>query len=725
MKLYLKQRPNAKILGFWRFHLWLYNLSSPKKQNDWLKRIGEPPVIYNDYLTHKSTEEFTHYMHNKGFYQATVTDSVYFKENRKAEVRYKIVANQPYLVDSFKAVVLDDSIKRVLPNDTIKTLVARNSRFDTDMLAYKSRRILRYLQNNGFYKTDKNEIYFEADTFTTKNKAALKMIIDKENVSAQPDTVILNNHERYTLRNFYYHTDDEAQKQPLSEDNEEISGERSDTLKIGNQYFIYTGKMRFKPELLINSNHITDKKFYSLELVERTYNELFALRLFKIINIRFVETNKLDSLGNPTLDCIIHLTPSMRQAYTVSVEGTNSLGNFGIAGNLGYQHKNLFRGGELLDVTLLGATERQNYGKGDSATTFRSFETGIDTKLTLPKYLAPIKTKKLFQYSTPQTLMDFSFNYQHRPDYTRTISRVSLGYQWKSSDYATHRFDILDLNLVKMFAYDSAFVSRIENLYIRSSYTDHSISAWNYTYTFNTQNVQKRSEYTFLRATVETAGNLLYGFSKLFNRNLYMSDSLSGQKYHFLGTPFAQYVKTDIEYRRGFLIDKYNMLAIRGFGGIVIPYGNSDQVPVERKYFTGGANGIRAWPIRAVGPGSYKADPNEFPNQTGDIKIEANAEYRFAIISDFEGALFLDAGNIWSLRDNRPGTEFKLNRFYKEIALGTGIGIRYDFSYVILRIDMGVKLHDPSLPQGARWIPFTNLFNKDNYNIAFAIGYPF
>ena len=179
------------------------------------------------------------------------------------------------------------------------------------------------------------------------------MIIDKENISTEPDTAILKNHERYTFRNFYYHTDDEAQKQPLSEDKEDISGNRNDTLKLDNQYFIYKGKMRFKPELLINSNHIADKKFYSLELVERTYNELFALRLFKIINIRFVETNELDSLGNPTLDCIIHLTPSLRQAYTVTVEGTNSLGNFGIAGNLGYQHKNLFQGRRIIGCNIV------------------------------------------------------------------------------------------------------------------------------------------------------------------------------------------------------------------------------------------------------------------------------------------------------------------------------------------------------------------------------------
>jgi outer membrane protein assembly factor BamA len=713
----MKQKPNARILGFWKFHLWLYNLSSKDNETGWLKRIGEAQVIYSPYLTEKSREEFLHFMHNRGYYKAIVRDTVIYKKKKKAEVYYNITANKPTLINSFRANILDDSIKAVLPKDTISNLVKEKSPFDTDVLAARSRQVERFLQNKGFYKLNRNEIYFEADTFTTREKVDLKMIIDKENISRDEDQEKLRNHDRYTIRNFYYYTD-QIKK------NEDQSRLPFDTLQIKNNYFIYQGSIRFKPGIILNANHLTDEKYYSLHQVERTYNELYSLRLFKAINIRFAETNQTDSLGNPTLDCIIHLTPSMRQAYTASIEGTNSLGKFGIAGNLGYQHKNLFKGGEIFDVTLLGATEKQSYGHGDSLKTFHSFETGIDTKLTIPKFLAPLHSRKLFQYSTPQTLTDLSYNYQKRPDYTRTILRASLGYQWKSSEYTTHRFNVLDLNMVKMFAYDSAFVSRIENLYIRSSYTDHSISSWNYSYTFNTQNLQKGSDYRFIRLNLETAGNLLYAFNKAFNRPAYTTDVLSGSKYHFLGTPFAQYFKTDLEYRRGILINKYNMFAFRGFGGIVVPYGNSDQVPFERKYFTGGANGIRAWPVRTLGPGSYRLNSNEFPNQSGDIKLEGNAEYRFAMIGNFEGAFFVDMGNIWSLRDNRPGTEFKWNQFYKDIAVGTGTGIRYDFSYVILRVDLGIKLHDPSL-EGSSWIPFNSLLKRDNYNIAFAIGYPF
>jgi outer membrane protein assembly factor BamA len=724
-KTYQKQKPNTKILGFWRFHLGLYNLSNKKSEDGIFKRIGEAPVIFNSYLTEKSKNEFARFMHNKGYYQAKVTDSVIYKKNKKVEVYYTIIANSPHRIQSYKTEIRDNSIKTLTKTDSTKSVIKLNAPFDTDVLAVESKRVLKNFQNIGFYKINKNEIYFSADTTKSPKSVDLKLVVERENISDDPVTVVERDHQKYTFRNFYFYTDFESQKQLFGDNTDVPQAEKTDTVKIGNQFFISKGGMRYHPEMLMNMNHIGDKGYYNVDLVERTYNDLFSLRLFKLINIRFAETNKSDSLGNPTLDCIIQLSPSVRQSYSVSLEGTNSLGNLGIAGNLGYQHKNIFGGGELLDVVLLGATEKQKYGRGDSINTFNSFESGIETKITLPKFLAPLKTKNFFRYSTPQSLVNLSYNYQRRPDYTRTILRASLGYQWKSSDYTTHRINLIDLNMVKMFAYDSAFVARIENLYIKSSYTDHSITSWNYSFTRNTQNIQKQSNYSYIRASFETAGTFLFGMSKLFSRTRHFNDSIGGSKYHFLGTPFAQYLKADLEYRKGLVIDKYNTFVFRVFTGMAVPFGNSNQVPFERKYFTGGANGIRAWPVRTLGPGSYKAGPNEFPNQSGDIKLESNAEYRFAMIGPFEGALFVDMGNIWSLRDNRPGAEFSVSRFYKEIAIGTGAGLRYDFSFAIIRVDLGIKLHDPSLDAGTRWIPAGNLLHKDNINFAFAIGYPF
>ena len=476
LKTYLKQKPNTRIFGFWRFHLGLYNLSSKNKGNAWLKRIGEAPVIYDPFLKQKTILEFGRYMHNKGYYNAVVRDSTILKKNGKAEVYYYITANLPYTIHAYKTVIKDDSLRQILDQSAPESLIKPNSLFDSDLLGSESQRLLKKLQNEGYYKSTKNIFYYEADSTRKGHGVDLKLVVDKESFSDTTDLISKKNHERYTFRNFYYLNEIDVQNSLFSE-NTAMDSIRRDTLKIGHHIFIYKGPRRFKPGMLMNANHLADKKYYSSELVDRTYNEFFALRLFKLVNIRFVEIAQRDSLGDPMLDCFIQLTPSMSQSYSASIEGTNSLGNFGVAGNLGYQHKNLFRGGEILDLQFLAATQKQSYGVGDSATTFNSVETGIDAKITVPKYIAPFLKSNFFQYSTPQTFFNISYNYQKRPDYTRTIARSAFGYQWKSSDFTTHRVNLLDINFVKMFALDSVFLNRIENLYIRSSYIDHSITA--------------------------------------------------------------------------------------------------------------------------------------------------------------------------------------------------------------------------------------------------------
>jgi len=723
LRAYQKQKPNTRIFGFWKFHLGLYNLSSKQKENNWLKRIGEAPVIYDPVLTAKTKDEFRLFLQNKGYYNAVIRDTTILKKNGKAEVVYDITVNQPYMIKSFRKVIRDDSLRQLLDTPDNESLIKPNSLFDSDMLGSESLRLLRKIQNEGFYQSTKNIFYYEADSINKGHGVELKLIVEKEQFNDTTNQIVWKNHEKYTFRNFYYLNEKDFQA-PLFADNGNTEARLKDTLQIGRHYIVYKGRKRLKPDLLMNANHMADKGFYSAEMVDRTYNEFFAMRLFKLINIRLVETAQKDSLGNPMLDCYFQLTPSLTQSYSASIEATNSLGNFGVAGNLGYQHKNLFRGGEIFDLQFLAGAQKQSYGAKDSATVFHSSETGADAKITVPKFIAPFLKANFFRYSTPQTFFNLSYNYQKTPDYTRTIARTAFGYQWKSSDYTTHRINLVDINLVKMFALDSAFLSSIENLYIRSSYVDHSISSLNYSYTYSTQ-TQKKSDYLVIKSNIETAGNLLYGVCGALNRPKYPSEEGALNQYYFIHTPFAQYVKVDLEYRKCWMEGKYNGFAIRGYGGIALAYGNSDQMPFERKYFSGGANGIRGWPIRTLGPGSYRSKPTEFPNQSGDIKLEANAEYRFKMVGPLEGAFFFDLGNIWSVKDNRPGTEFRFDRFYKEIALCSGLGMRYDFSYIIMRLDLGIKMHDPALPESARWISPDNYFRKDNLNLVFAIGYPF
>jgi outer membrane protein assembly factor BamA len=723
LKAYQKQKPNTKIFGFWRFHLGLYNLSGKKKENNWLKRIGEAPVIYDSVLTARTKDEFKRFLQNKGYYNAEIKDSTILKSNGKAAVYFDIKVNKPYIIKSYVKVIRDDSLRQVLEKPDNESLIKPNSLFDADVLGSESLRLLRKIQNEGYYGSTKNMLYYLADSIKKDHGVDLKLIVEKENYSDTTNTIVKKDHEKYSFRNFYYLNEKDLQGSLFS-NNGRQKATLKDTIQIGHHFIIYKGTKRFKPDLLMNANHLADKGFYSPDMVDRTYNEYFAMRLFKLINIRFVETAQKDSLGNPMLDCYIQLTPSMSQSYSASVEGTNSLGNFGIAGNLGYQHKNLFRGGEIFDLQFLAGTQKQSYGTKDSASVFHSSESGADAKITVPKFIAPFLKADFFKYSTPQTFFNVSYNYQKTPDYTRTIARTAFGYQWKSSDFTTHRINLVDINLVKMFALDSAFLSSIENLYIRSSYVDHSISSLNYSYTYSTQ-TQKKSSYKVIKTNIETAGNLLYVVSQSLNRSKYKSEDGSLNQYYFMKTPFAQYLKFDLEYRKGWMDGSSNGFAVRGYGGVAFAYGNSDQMPFERKYFSGGANGIRAWPIRTLGPGSYVSNPTEFPNQSGDIKLEANAEYRFRMIGSLEGAMFMDMGNIWSVTDNRPGTEFKLNSFYRQVAVGSGMGMRYDFTYVIFRLDLGIKMCDPSKPDGTRWISPDNYFRKGNLNLVFAIGYPF
>ena len=290
---------------------------------------------------------------------------------------------------------------------------------------------------------------------------------------------------------------------------------------------------------------------------------------------------------------------------------------------------------------------------------------------------------------------------------------------------------MLDYNKVNVFDYDPDFIDGIKDLYIKSSFTDHLIFAMNYSLIYNNQRLSTIKDYTYVRFNIESSGNILWVISELANREKYQEiDSLGNfqaEYYKVFNTRFAQYVKSDIEYSRGFEIDKFNSIVSRAFLGVGVPYGNFDVLPFEKQYFTGGANGIRAWPVRSLGPGTYKAPPDAYPNQTSDIKLEANVEYRFKLISFVEGALFLDAGNIWAIneKDNREGAQFKFNKFYKQIAFGTGTGLRFDLSYFILRLDLGMKLRDPAESENRGWIIGTRPYTSDDFNLTFAIGYPF
>lgn len=711
---YVKQKENLRILGFLKFHLWVYNLSSKKKENDLFKRIGEEPVIFNELLMQRTNSQLKQYFRNKGYYKAKVENKLNLKEKRKKiNVKYLVTPGEPYKIGKIGINISDSTLRSIFLTDTTTRLIAAGQLLDVDILNKEINRVTSLFKNNGYYDFGKEQIYFIADTSYFTGAVDLEMYID----------------ELYGARGEYY-IDNITINQASDINTLSRGGEGQvvgDTTHMDGYCIISNKLYNYKPDLFVKHISIKEGNLYKLDDVKNTFDELSGLNQFKYVNIGF--RKKENDPGK--LDCYINLAPMVKQSVSFDVEGTNTSGNLGVAGNLNYQHRNLFGNAEIFRINLKGAMERQQWVENDVLNDFNTHEAGIESSLTIPKLLGPGRWLRYFNRYKPQTVFTLGYNYQDRPDYTRTIRNFKIGYNWKTSDNIGHTFNLVDFNMVNLYAFDPDFIDMIKDLYIKSSFTDHLIFATNYNLVYNTQKLNIRTNYKYLKFSFESAGNILRLFSSIFGAGKNVSSDTTGIKtsdyYEILSTRYAQYLKADLEFRYGYMIDKYNSVVGRVFAGVGIPYGNFDVLPFEKKYFTGGANGIRAWQVRSLGPGTFEAAEDAYPNQSSDIKLEANLEYRFRLIKMLEGAIFLDAGNIWAIndKDNREGAKFGFNRFYKQIAIGTGTGFRFDFNYFIFRLDIGMKLRDPSQELANGWIIGNRKLNNNDFNVSFAIGYPF
>jgi outer membrane protein assembly factor BamA len=441
-----------------------------------------------------------------------------------------------------------------------------------------------------------------------------------------------------------------------------------------------------------------------------------------MVDIRFSEVEG----ETPMLDCEVLAVPATKQSYAIKFEGTNSGGNIGAAANVSYRHRNLFGGSEQFDLSFTGALENLKRGSTVSDSTYSGLglmqEFGVDARLRIPKFLLPVKTTQFIRKYNPQTNIRLSYNFQKRPDYTRTLASASFGYDWRGNEKLRHRVFPLEASLILTPYKSQEFQDWLEGKYLFYSYEPHFIVNSRYSMLWSNQKLLKNQNFQDVRLNIEPAGNLLYfGFSTFTPR----PDSAS---FKILGVDFAQYLKADIDFRSYTFLYEDISLILRGFAGVGLAYGNSNAMPFEKQYFSGGANSIRAWQVKSLGPGSYQ-DPNQsaYPNQTGDVKLEANMEYRFKLFWKLEAALFLDVGNIWSLSaaDDREGAGFKFNRFYKELAVGTGVGTRAVFSFFVFRFDLGIPLRSPYPIEGDNWLPGNAGVKGRDLTFNLAIGYPF
>ncbi|WP_232526759.1 translocation and assembly module lipoprotein TamL [Marinilabilia rubra] len=715
LRPYIRQHENTKILGFWKFYLGLYNLSGrddEKGINKWLRSIGEEPVVFDSFLVAQSSQQMSLFLQNKGYFQPSVSDTIIYSGKKKAKVVYTIAPGPRYYLKDLGYGIEDDSVYGEIMADTTKTLLKDGRPFTLEIHEQERERITENLRSKGFYNFSEEYIYYLSDTTVGEHQ-----VKDSLMVMTPEDVTGLKHHRRFRIRDVLFHVGIGTDNL-LEEDSGSLASE-FDTLRYSGAYIIYEEELSFKPQLLTNSSYIHSGDLYNSRLVSRTHQLLSGLRLFKYINIRFRETGEINDSGQPLLDCVIRLSPGKDQSFSIDIEGTNSSGNMGAAGNFTYQHKNLLRGGEFF--TLNTRLARQNQFVRSSTEEFNTLELGAEASIVVPIFWIPLSIKEFRQRYNPKTNISLAYNFQRRPDYTRTIANARMGYNWRSSRYISHAFYPVEFNFVSIPEISSQFRDQISDTFLKFTYEDHLIVNMNYSFLFNQQTLGTNSDFWYLRANVESAGNLLSLASPLWDNN-------TDKDYdELLGIRYAQYLKSDVDLRYHNRLDNYTSLVWRLFAGVGLPYGNLDVLPFEKRYFSGGANSIRAWPVRGLGPGSYSDEGFGFYNQTADIKLEFNLEYRFKLFWILEGALFLDVGNIWSIKESSSpeGGLFKPDRFYEELAVGTGVGTRFDFKYFIFRFDMGLKTHDPSLPKDERWIPVNRPWTWEDVGFNFAIGYPF
>ena len=722
MMNYLRQIPNHKVLGGLRLQLAFYNLSGKDSTNwfnKWVRRVGSAPVIYDPSLTEASVKQLSTALANKGYMNSTVTvDTLGNLDKKRMKVTYNVTFGQPHYVSSISYNIPNDTLRELILADSAQFLVKQNSVFDRNLLDEERQGISERLRSKGYFAFNKEYITFTADTAAGEKNVNLTMNLMRPYLSESMP--YYTSHRPFYVRNVTFVTSYNPATMHNSTDFDEKD------LVWHNDYRIFYGDDRYlRASVLEESCFISPGKQYNSKDVDRTYEAFGRLGIVKFVNIELVPVGEID--GKIWLDADVLLSRTKPQTASVSLEGTNSEGDFGFGVGLGYQHRNVFKGSEILNAKFKASYESLS---GDLSGFINDNYSEYQAELGIryPKFKAPFLKRSFKQKILAQTEFALNFNYQERPEYTRVIAGAGWRYLWSERTNKTrHTFNLMDLNYVNLPKSKSSFIENISNPLLRYSYEDHLIMRMGYSYYHSNKkeaNMMRKlyqpDVYT-IRVATETAGNLLYGISNLIGQ-----DKEDGT-YKVVGINYSQYFKVDADYSFTHSFNPKSSLAFHVGVGAAMPYGNSKVLPFEKRFYAGGANSVRGWGVRTLGPGSYFAtnSVNSFIYQCGDIRLDLNLEYRAKLFWVLELGAFIDAGNIWTIREyeDQPGGVFKFNKFYEQIALSYGLGIRMDFTYFLLRLDVGMKAHNPASGQ-ERWPLLHPDWGRDSA-FHFSVGYPF
>lgn len=720
MNQYVRQSPNAKWFSLFRFPLYIYGASgmdSTKWINRFWRKLGDTPVIYSRDAARETQDEIEKAVRNMG-YMGAIVDLKEETKGKRMKVSYEIHSGSPYIINNIAYDIADSKIRSYLEADSAQTLLHEGMRFDVNVLDEERQRITQYLQNRGYYRFNKDFITFQADTMLNTHKVDLTMELASFQIRKED---MPEEHRQYRIRNVSYILDADFAVPSAR------AFQSFDSVRSGDVTLFYKDKLFLRPKVLSDYNFLLPGDLYRIRNVQNTYSSLARLSILKYSNIRFNEVLENDSTY---LDAYITLSRHKNKSLSFEIEGTNSAGDLGAAASVSYTHRNLFKGSETFTVKLRGAYEAVSGLEGYASSNYMEY--GVESSLNFPEFMFPFLSSDFKKRIKATSEVSIKYNWQIRPEFERTLASAAWSYRWTRRGRANHRFDLLDINYIYMPYTSPTFEEYLDrmdevNPLLRHSYEDLFIVRLGYTYTYNsagrnTMTTANCNSYS-VRFNIEEAGNLLYAFSRLIHK-----EPKYGEAYQLANIGFAQYVKADIDYAKNFVIDERNSLVFHAGLGVAIPYGNSKSLPFEKLYFSGGANSVRGWRVRSLGPGSYQGDGNtiDYVNHTGDIKLDLNLEYRTFLFWKLNGAAFIDAGNIWNIRDQGVQSEgvFKFNRFYKQLAVSYGLGIRFDLDFLILRFDGGMKAINPMYTGHDRYPIISPNFKRD-FAFHFAVGYPF
>lgn len=686
MEQYINQKANTKWFSLFAVPLGTYNLSgrdSTKWINRILKRLGEEPVLFDTLKAEMSRKNLGTVMQNMGYLHADVSLKT-IANDKKIKVIYTLHTGKPYFIGNIEYDIYDKNIAQILDmkNENNRGL-KKGMIFSINNLENERKRITNILSDSGYYKFNKDYIIYEADSTRTNDSIDVNLKLMKfRGNSKSPE----KDHNRYYINKVNF----------TSADGDKIKLRRS---------------------VLSDNLAIKEGAPFCEHDLQTTYNNFARLQAVKYTNIRIEELP-----DTSLLNCNIQLSTNKPNTISFQPEGTNTAGDLGAAASLTYENRNLFHGSEMLSIQLRAAFEAITGLEGYQAEDYEEYN--IEGRLMFPRFIAPFLSENFRRNSNAHSELTVSYNLQNRPEFHRRVFTAAWKYLWNApKQNSTYRFDLIDLNYVYMpwisekFKEDYLDDDSNRNAILRYNYEDLFIMKMGFGMTYN-------NGVHAIKANIETSGNLLSllsGVSK-FDKN-------SQGQYTLFNIAFAQYVKADFDYTRLFTFDWRNSLALHFGFGIAYPYGNSKILPFEKRYFSGGANSVRGWNVRELGPGKFKGTDGriDFINQTGDMKLDFNLEYRTALFWKFNGAFFIDAGNIWTLRSyaDQPGGQFKFDEFYKQIAVSYGLGIRLNLDYFILRLDMGVKAINPAYTTAKEHYPIISPNFKRDFSLHFAVGFPF